>query len=88
MEKRQDAQDTITVRNSKNLAHAFEIRIDIVVRKHNPLRVASAAAGKNDRGQIVNAPIAAAPEHRLQEVGRQEQGQQQRHHHAIERLEL
>ena len=53
MEKWKNSQQPILAREAKDLIHLFDVRADIVMRKHNAFRLARAAAGKDHRRQIV-----------------------------------
>ena len=60
VEERQNAQDVVAPAERKGLAQLIGVGDDIVVRQHHPLWIARAAAGENDRGQIVKrAPLLA-----------------------------
>src|SRR5258708_1639887 len=53
MEEWKNSEQAIFAREAKDLIHLFDVRADIVMRKHNAFRLARAAAGKDHRRQIV-----------------------------------
>ena len=78
MEKRQDAEQPVVMREVQNVAELFEVREDVVMREHHALRLAGAAAGKNHGGQIVERDFLFLPGDLFQQAERREFRQQKR----------
>ena len=53
MEKWQNPQQAIFASEAKDLVHLFDIRADVMVSKHYAFRLTRAAAGENDRRQVI-----------------------------------
>src|SRR5207248_9445306 len=66
VEERKYAQDAVVLIQGKYLAHLLDVGGDVEVRQHYALGVAGRAAGKNHRGQIVDAGSLTAAEVALQ----------------------
>ncbi len=77
MEKRQDAEQPVAMRETQDVAELFEVREDVVMRQHHALRLAGAAAGKNHGGQIVQHDFLFLAGHALEQTERREFRQQQ-----------
>ena len=63
VEERQDAEQAIVLVEHEHLANLLDVGGDVVVREHYSLGFTRAAAGKNNRGEIVESfRFAAAQE--------------------------
>jgi len=53
MKEGQNAKDLVVRSQHENLVQLFHIGRDIVVRQHHAFRIASAAAGEDDGGRVI-----------------------------------
>ena len=78
MKERQHAQQAIVGVEHEHLPHLLDIGGDVVVREHHALGLARAAAGKNNRGEIVEGFVLSAAQSSFEHSAGQKP-QQQRH---------
>ncbi len=64
MEERQDAHEAVASVQAEDLFELLDVRADVVVAEHHALGIARAAAGEDDRRQIVQGTRAAADSER------------------------
>ena len=76
MEKRQDAEQPVVMREIQDVAELLEVREDVVMREHHALRLAGAAAGKNHGGQVVERHFLFLAGHAFEQTERREFRQQ------------
>ena len=54
MKEGQDAENLVAAAEHEDLADLADVRHDVEVREHDALGIAGAAAGKDDRGQLIH----------------------------------
>ena len=72
MEKRQDAEHAIMVREIQDVTELLKIRENVVMREHHALGFAGAAAGKNHRCQVVQSNLLFLSGHFFEQAKRRE----------------
>ena len=78
MEERQHAHKAVGPVQAKDLFELLDVRADVVVAQHHALRIARAAAGENDRRQVVQRGFLLASQRALQPANRQQPRAEQR----------
>ena len=71
VEERQDAEDAVASAEGKRLSQLIGIGDDVVMSEHHALWVTRAAAGENDRGEIIERSFLSATERLLEDCRRQ-----------------
>ena len=82
VKERQDAQDSIVGVQHEYLVELLDVRRNIIVREDDAFRVAGRAAGKNNRGNVIERRGAIAAREFLDGFRRQE-GRSQRRRKAF-----
>src|SRR5262249_3239608 len=79
MEKWQHTKHAILFSQAKNLFELLDVRTNIIMAEHHALRLASTAAGKDHRSEVIQLHFLLTTERALQQSSREKDGHEQCH---------